>query len=306
MPAPQVRKELIRAYLEEGRGMGHGESYLAFIQLKRWNASPVSVQTAGVLPPFARQCHFLSRSEWLIALLLAWAGCHIREQFPMWPWEANHPLHGLDDDLDARLAKAPGTLDLCREADIRHGVFVGTNIPYIWTLDLVATQAWLPRDELGASVVSVKPLESEKYTGDIDPLARGPEKLEIERRFCSALSLPYFVADRTLYPGELLGQLELYSAAARIPDGHPIARAQDQLLHQHGHSMPATPPVEWRDRLVADYGLNQSQATYAVHNMFWHQRVDVDLSSDVDMESPIRPGGHVLRTALRSAIRGAM
>lgn len=302
MVAPRVTAALLRRYIDEGRGFGHGESYLAFIQLMRWNASPISVQTYGAVPPFSRRTHFLCRSEWLIALLLAWIGCHVREQLPMWPWRTPNALHGLNKSLDATLPWSPGTIALCRELGIDHGCFVGTSIPYVWTLDIVATLAWLPIEQSKAAIVSVKPLEHETYAGDTDPIARGPEKLEVERQYAKRTGLSYFVADRSLYPGHLLGQLELYSSAANLPPGHPAQVAQSRLLDSKGDSLTQEPPTAWRDRLMRDWRLSQPEADLAVSNIIWNQLIDVDLTQEIQMEDPIRPGGRGLQKALRQWI----
>ena len=302
MVAPRVTNALIARYIDEGRGFGHGEAYKAFIQLMRWNASPVSVQTFGRIPPFRRNAHFLCRSEWLISLLLAWVGCHVREQFPMWPWLAPSPLYGLHSELDSKLPWISGTLALCQNAGIDHGCFVGTTIPYIWTLDLVATLAWLPPEETLCALVSIKPLQSEEYTGDIDPISRGPEKLEVERRYAKELGWPYFLGDRSLFPGHILGQLELYASAAYLPANHVAKKAQEQLLDRYGELLDKLPPLEWRDRLVTDHGLTAVDADLAVHNIFWTQAIDVDLTQEIQMEDPIRPGGLALQESLRRHI----
>ncbi len=302
MAAPRVTIDLLRRYIAEGRGMGHGETYLAFIQLMRWNASPISVQTFGSIPPYGRRTHFLCRSEWLIALLLAWIGCHVREQFPMWPWRSPNVLHGLNPNLDATLPWSPGTIALCRELGIGHGYFVGTSIPYVWTLDLVATLAWLPIEQSKAAVVSVKPLAHETYAGDTDPIARGPEKLEVERQYAVQTGLSYFVADRSLYPGHILGQLELFSSSANLPRGHPVQIAQIRLLDSKGESLAQEPPTAWRDRLTKDWQLSQPEADLAVSNIIWNQLIDVDLTREIQMEDPVRPGGRALQQALRKSI----
>lgn len=302
MVAPRVTKSLIARYINEGRGFGHGEAYRAFIQLMRWNASPVSVQTFGRVPPFTRDMHFLCRSEWLIALLLAWVGCHIREQFPMWPWPSANPLYGFHADLDPKLGWTSGTLALCKAAGIDHGCFVGTSIPYIWTMDLVATLAWLPPEQTVCALVSIKPLQSEQYTGDIDPISRGPEKLEVERRYAQELGWPYLLADRSLYPGPLLGQLELYSSAACLPPTHRAKTARERLLDHYGESLSEHPPQEWRARLMAEDRLTPEEADLAVQNIFWTQAVDVDLTREIQMEDPIAPGGRALRESLRQHI----
>jgi hypothetical protein len=299
VPAPKITEALLTRYMSEGRGLGFGEDYRSFIQLARWNASPVSVQTIGRVPPFRRRMHFLSRSEWLIALLLAWIGCHVREQVPMWPWRSPHLLCGLNASLDPQLPWSPGTLALSASAGVRHGYFIGTRIPYIWTLDLVATMAWLPPEEITAAVVSVKPLSGEQYTGDTDPLSRGPEKLEVERLFSQALLLPYFVADRTLFPRNVLGQLELFSAGAYLDANSSLLIARDELLRRRGATLEAEPPCEWQRMLQTDHDLTENEAGLVVHNIIWHQLIDVDLSRELQMEDQVAPGGRKLQNALR-------
>lgn len=305
MPAPRVTPDLIRRYIEEGRGQGHGEDYRAFIQLKRWNASPVSVQTLGRVPPFRRDCHFLSRSEWLLALLLSWAGCHVREQVPMWPWRHPSPAYGLDRDPDGHLPWSVGTIELCRAASIKHGCFIGTRIPYIWTLDLVATHAWATPGSVSMTVVSVKPLRDERYSGDIDPIARGPEKLEIERRYAQELGLRYFVGDRTLYPSALLGQLEIFSSSATLCPNSATARARDALLDRRGGELSQLPPEEWLQLARTDLGLDEAQAINLVHHILWHQLVDADLSRELHFDDCVPPGGLKHRDALRRMLEEA-
>lgn len=303
MVAPRITERLLKGYVSEGRGFGHGEDYLAWIQLRRWNASPVSVQTRGSIPPFGRPASFLCRSEWLLALVLSWVGCHVREQFPMWPWPHMHPLYGLTLAQDEELLRSSGTLALCKRAGIDHGTFLGTLYPYIWTMDLCATLAWLPADEQTCALISVKPLSGEMYTGDIDPIARGPEKLEVERLFGLELELPYFVSDRSTYPGALLGNLEWLSNAAMVPTGHPVAIALASFLQQHGPTLNCCPPNEWKARLQTDFSLSIAEADTAIQNILWHQVVDVDLSHDLNMDVIPRPGGRRLRDAIRVNLR---
>lgn len=298
--APKITERLLKGYVSEGRGFGHGEDYRAWIQLRRWNASPVSVQTFGNVPPFRRSGSFLSRSEWLLSLVLSWVGCHVREQFPFWPWPHMHPLYGLVPDLDHDRLWSSGTLELCKRAGIDHGTFIGTSYPYIWTMDLCATLAWLPADQQTCAMLSVKPLSGELYTGEIDPIARGPEKLEVERQFALELDLPYFVADRSIYPGALLGNLEWLRNAAMFPSGHPVAAKLEQFLQRNGQELHCCPPTEWKDKLQADFSASSEEADFVVQHILWHQYVDVDLSHDVNLDAIPRPGGRSLREAVRA------
>lgn len=303
MVAPRTTWKLLERYIQEGRGFGHGELYRAFIQLRRWNASPVSFQTYGGVPPFKRGTNFLCRSEWLLALLFAWCGGHIREQLPLWPWRHPEPIAGLDPARDQTLKWSSGTIDLCSKAAIKHGTFVGTSIPYIWTLDLAVTWAWLPLAERSCSLISVKPLESEQYGGDIDPLARGPEKLEVERRYAAELDLPYFVADRSTYPGPLLGQLELFASAAAAPEDENSTRALRWIKEGGETTLQVEPPLEWRSRFVKDFGLTIECADYLLHHINWHQHVDVDLTQEVFNDRCIQRGGRALVLGLRADLQ---
>jgi hypothetical protein len=299
VPAPKVNWEHVAGHVA-GRGSGFGESYNPFLQLKRYNASPVSVQTSGRVPPFKRRMHFLCRSEWLIAILLAWVGCHVREQLPLWPWRHHHLLYGYLPNFDSA-ALVPGTLELCEEAGIEHGTFLGTNIPYIWTIDLNAIFAWMPPEEVSCALISVKPLDGEQYSGEIDPIARGPEKLEIERRYSVRVACSYFVADRTLWPGYLLGQLEDLSAAAYAEDS--IVMAVKRLLESRGTELRNEPPNDWGNRLRLDFGLNVERAQLATRFIIWNQFVDVDPSYYIDYNKVLRPGGKALIAAMRGFLQ---
>lgn len=303
MTAPKTTDRLLRSYVSEGRGFGHGEEYQPWIQLRRWNASPISVQTFGNVPPFRRKGSFLSRSEWLLALAFSWAGCYVREQIPIWPWPHMHPLYEQVHSANNDLPRSSGTLELCRRAGIKHGTFVGTSYPYIWTLDLCATLAWLPAEHQSCTLISVKPLSSELYSGDIDPIARGPEKLEIERQFARELMLPYFVADRSIYPGELLGNLEWLRNAAIIPTSHPIAIALNEFLQKHAHELHHYPPSEWKNIFQSDFMLTTEQADHATQHILWHQYIDVDLTRNINLDRVQRPGGLRLRDEIRGNLR---
>ena len=139
---PKTTWVRLKNHLQIGHGSGHGQGYRSLWELKRWNASPMSVQVLKPVPPFARSCHFFSRSEWLLAIVFSWLGAHVREQYPLWPWSHPHPLYGLNADRDAALPSSPGMMEICTKLGIDHGAFVGTRIPYIWTIALALASSW--------------------------------------------------------------------------------------------------------------------------------------------------------------------
>lgn len=298
---PKVTWESLRAAIKDGSGTGHGNDYKPFLEIKRWNASPISTQARKAVPPYSRACHFFCQSEWFLALLFSWLGALAREQFPAWPWRHPHPLAGLQPDLDAQLPWSAGMEDVCRSAGIKHGTFPGTDIPYIWTLDLALTIPWTGSDIPACCLVSIKPLESERYLY-VDPLDRGPEKLEGERRYARSLGIPYIVADRTKYPGDLLGQLEFLAGAAALPKGSQRWTILQRFLDAYGHELQDHPPLEWILRLQRDFDATRPEADYLIQHCIWHQIIDLDVSRFMDFSKRPIPGGRRLRSELRKTI----
>ncbi len=301
--APKVTWERVEALIKSGHGTSFDESYAPLLQIKRWNPSPMSVQVLKPVPPFKRKCHFFSHSEWYLALLFSWLGTHIREQFPIWPWPHQHPEYGKRPDVDATLPWSEGMEAICRDAGIKQGVFVGTDIPYIWTIDLCLTLPWVSDPAKACCLVSVKPLESERYLY-VDPLGRGPEKLEGERRYAQELGVPYFVGDRSLYAGPLFAQLEYLAEAASLPRNHPWSATLNRFLDAQGNEIASYPLCDVRDRLRKDYHATAEQATFLLNHILWNQLVDSDLSMPVKTSLPPRPGGRRLQVALRASIQG--
>jgi hypothetical protein len=142
MPKPRQKGmtyEKLRERILIGHGMGHGSGYLPWLTLRRKNPSPISNQVPSWMPPLGRAAHYFSRGEYHTALLLLWLGVKdLREQFPLWPLPHPHPLDGVQETADVVRPWAPGLLDIAREANIDHGHEIGTHLPYVASLDLVA------------------------------------------------------------------------------------------------------------------------------------------------------------------------
>lgn len=303
MPRPKVTWENVRRAVEVGLGVGFGDNYKPALQIKRWNASPVSVQVLKALPNFNRQCHFFSHSEWLLALLFSWVGCHIREQFPLWPWPSSHPEYSRFPELDYRLTSSVGMLDICKNAGIKHGNFIGTNIPYIWSIDLCAFMPWVDDITRATCFISVKPLASEQYL-QVDPLNRGFEKLEGERCYSKQLGINYYLADRTLFPGPIFANLEMLSPAAYLPNNHPCANLLQAFLDKHHDQLEINPISYIRERLIKDFKCEEAVASYIKNHILWNQFVDCDLSNHIkEVNQPIK-GGRKLIQSLRNSLSG--
>lgn len=296
--APKVTWDWVAETIQAGYGTGFDEAYQPILKIKRWNPSPVSVQVVETLPPFRRRCHFFSYSEYHMALLFSWAGAWLREQFPAWPWRHFHPEYGRNQEQDALLPQSPGMLKICKDAGIWHGNFIGTNIPYIWSFDLCLTLPWVESPRQRTALVSIKPLDADRFQ-HVDPLDRGVEKLEGERRYARQLGAHYLVADRSLFPGPLFANLDLYRRAAVLPHSHPLARAKMVLLERRADDLQTFPIAE-STRIAAEVcRLSLADATTLIHHCLWAQDIDCDLSRPVPPSKPPRPGGRRLRQAIR-------
>lgn len=303
--APKVTWDRLKALVDSGHGIGFGEQYQPFLQIKRWNPSPVSVQVLKPIPPFKRNCHFFSHSEYYLALLFSWVGAHVREQFPAWPWPHPHPDYSRFPAFDSDLPWSVGMESICREAGIRHGTFVGTTIPYVWTFDLCVHLPWVNSSSRATSLVSVKPLNSERYLYP-DPLDRGPEKLEGERRYAKQLGLPYFIGDRSLYPGPIFAELDGLAGSAMLPPQHPWSDTLKQYLDKHSGSLETNPLREIHERLMKDYKASCEQAAFLKNHIIWHQIVDCDISIPIRENLPPRNGGKALKQSIRKSIEGGI
>lgn len=296
--APKVTWDSVRDLIASGAGTGFDEAYRPILEIKRWNPSPASVQVVERIPPFRRQCHFFSISEYYIALLLAWAGAWIREQYPLWPWAHMHPEYSRNPADDATLPRSPGMRKICRDAGIEHGRYIGTHIDYIWSIDLCATLPWVPQPHQRTLLVSIKPLGSERYLYP-DPLDRGVEKLEAERRYARQLGAGYLIGDRSLYPGALFANLDLYRSAAVIPPMHPLVKAKAELSERRLEVLQTQPITESIHFIERDLSLTTKDATFLLHHLLWTQAIDCDLSNPIVFSKPPRTGGKRLRQALR-------
>lgn len=199
------------------------------------------------------------------------------------------------------LARSPGMIKICRDAGIGHGTFVGTDIPYIWSIDLCLTLPWIEVPAQRTVLASIKPLDSDRYQ-HVDPLDRGPEKLEGERRYARQLGVGYIVADRTQYAGPLFANLDLYRRAATLAPNSRLASARDNLLVGHAQDLQAQPIAD-SIRLAAEAcGISHADATTLLHHCLWTQAIDCDLSRDIHPAKPPPRGGRRLRKAVRDVL----
>ena len=290
----RVNWNVLFDYIAEGRGQGHLEQYRALIRITRRNFPRRSNQIVGVLPTHERRFDFLSRAEYLIALVWAWLGAlDIREQFPLWPFAHGHPLnHWPLARLQAR--RAPALLDIARDAGIDHGRYPGTSIPYIATTDLVMTIG----DPMAPTLLAVacKPSSQLKSASHE---TRMLERLELERRYFGALGVTFRVADGGDLNQVLTANLQMLApdktSRARLAALHDKHAAEERLKRRL--ESESIRDAVWA--LASDLRLTLTQGWDLFHSLAWRSEIDIDLTRPLHASLQMTSGGRARRAALR-------
>ncbi len=245
--------------------------------------------------------HLRSDAERNSLLLLYWLGaCDVRDQFPIWPWPHFHPSMGLPGH--DRALKMPGLLEIAREAGIDHGVYVGTNIPYVATVDLVST--WCSDGENFHFVFHAnKPYE---MVMTADPLDRIKERLELTRRYANIARIPQHVVHAEHYPPRLFVNLDVLRPL--------LTRArQQQLRALRDYGLVVERCSRWAYQQPLNVVLNETARYTSVcaaelqilsQLALWHQDVDHDLRGPLEPWSTLIPGGRALKEQLHPVWSG--
>lgn len=301
--APKITWDRLNDMISSGMGSGFGEAFKPWIQIRRWNPSPVSTQVIKPLPPFRRACHFLSKNEYSLGLIFSWLGCEFREQFPLWPWQHPHPETGRNFENDRYLAESIGLLQICSEAQITHGNFVGTSIPYIWTMDFCLHMPWVDDFKRATTMVSVKPIKAVVSKSN-DALDRTLEKLEIERRYCKSIDINYLPLDQAFFKKALIGNLDLLQSAAIIPKNTPTFTKLHSFIDKYEHKIQYSPLSFIDEILIKEYKCEKNTSILIRNHLIWNQIIDVDLLKPLNLSRIPQSGGRKYKTKLRAFLEG--
>lgn len=301
-PKPRRQKGMTQKKLCEriklGHGIGHGSGYLPWLILRRKNPSPYSNQVATSMPPLGRGAYYFSRGEYHTALMLLWLGVKdLREQFPLWPIAHPHPLDGAPGAAPITRPWSRGLLDIAREAGIDHGYEIGTGIPYVASLDLLATVPLSGGYKLVgfSSKPIVEPNEKVKW--------RTLERLELERRYTAGIGCPYFVSSSALIPKLTAGYLESWLDASTLFCA-PRLIAYAGEFAQHINNSLDLPINEVVIRGAQVLRMTTDEAWLLFRHCSWIQSIDIDPSKRILTSYPVQAGGRAMRDNLRRRFFG--
>ena len=275
--------------LKDGAGQGHGENYKPWLWIHRKNVSPCSNQVAAVMPGYQRQFHFLARQEHEVALICRWLGVEdIREQFPIWPWKHPHPIEGAVGVTEEYMGSR-GLLAIAKEADIDHGYYPGTDILYPSTLDLLLTiKGSNPHRRLIA--IALKPrtlLQGEKTK------PRLLERLELQRRYCVELNIPFLILDAETYPKQLIANLHWLSPSSLLPEHINPSDVNDFISKFNRNlDLPIHNCVKYVCELLQ---MDRLDGFLIFRHALWKGFIDINLTKPVMTSLPPRLGGALAR-----------
>lgn len=293
-----MTKKKILEQILLGFGQGHGSSYQPWLQIRRKNSSSKSNQVVSWIPPLNRAGHYFSRGEFHTALLLLWLGVRdLREQYPLWPIAHPHPLIGALGYQRLVCKWAPGLMEIANGADIEHGVNVGTNIPYVATLDFLAMACVEGEPRLVG--ISCKPISNQMA----EVKERTLERLELERRYMSAVGGGYFVSNSALVLSALAGQLEWWLDCATLHCAPELLVYADRFADMI-NGCDDLSVVEAVTRAIGLLSISNDAGWLLFRHCAWTQKIDIDPMVQIVMSYPIKRGGVEFRSKLRIKLFG--
>jgi hypothetical protein len=286
--------------IDAGRGQGHFDDYLPWLWIHRKNTSGQGNQVVDPLPGYRRASHFMAQVEWHVALLCIYLGARdVREQFPLWPWAHEHPLADYPGAQHGRRRRCAGLLDIADHLGIDHGREVGSEVPYVASLDLLVTVQ--RRNGIGLAGIALKPHD---LILSAEPNDRVNERLQLEVACMNRYDATHVVVDRRLLGPHTGGNLEFFSSGYRIPSALQVVSLQGDFLDRFLDIASTSSISEGINRAARGTGLDQMSANLLWRHLVWRQRIDIDITAPLELGRPLRGGGKDIARAISRELFG--
>lgn len=294
-----VTWNVLHQRIAAGRGQGHGNAYLPWLWIHRKNVSSRGNQVVDPMPGNRRASHFLAQVEWHVGLLCIYLGAlDVREQFPLWPQPHTHPLADYRPSQQ-RWNGCRGLIAIARELGVEHGREVGSDAPYVATIDIAAT---VKRPTgFGIAGIALKPHE---LILSSEPTDRINERLAMERVCMTDYGATHKVVDRSLLGHSTGGNLELLSSGARLPKRLQDKPMLSEFKKRFIDAATLTPVSRGIDRAGAALGLNPIDANLVWRHLTWHRHIEIDITLPLQMGMPLNLGGRKISDALTRELFG--
>lgn len=302
LPPPQTGKmteQKLTALLREGYGQGHLQRYKPWLRVTKRDFSPNSIIGHHPALELGRLHHPRSIAERKTIQLVKWLGAiDVREQYPIWPWEHAHPGEGLLGFENC--GRVRGLMDIAREAEIEHGVFAGTNIPYVATLDLLTS--W--RKENSRIILLALDNKPEGVVAVPRLVSRAKERLELARRYCAECNFRHLIFHAEKLPEELTSNLDALEPRMNALQRQeaiktPLYREVVQTLNEQAYTRP---PVALLSRIAGKRSVDPDKVNGLFRLALWRIDIDHDLSLVLDFSEPLCKGGEQLWKKMRGVL----
>lgn len=276
----RVTEDRILQWLDEGRGQGHYSEFLAWIQITRRDSPSGGNLQDRYIPQFNRHFALLSANELCFARFILWLGVDdLREGFPCWTVPHAHPLYLNPHYLPSQLPWSKGSIHCAETLHIRHPCFPRTKIPYIPTVDLLATLR--TQQSVRAVAFAIKPDEADVPLSEYDLV-----KLAITKEYCRQLEIPWLLVSSSMIPATLSSNLEvLLNYSGPLKDSQQkvwklfIEELNDRLT-------PDFPILNALCAIQQSLGLDKETVQAYFHRALWFRRTRIDLRQAVIMSQP--------------------
>lgn len=289
------------AAVRSGAGHGRGDNYKPWIRIRRKLSSPYSNLHSTHVPNYTRSLQLLSGLEFAAANVAVWLGAtEIREQHPAWPQPHEHPAGGYHPEIDQSLGEVPGLLGIARKAGIDHGVYPGTKIPFVATIDFtLGVGAW---HENRLVHWSCKPRE---LLDSAPNRARMHERITLERLYSTAVGAHHAVIDGTQFSKRLIENLDwlrpVRSELVELTAGAMLKDFASTFMEFADHESIHRSKCKAAEL----FGLEPRVADSHFRTAAWLGLIDIDLSAPILMSRQLTRDGGRTRAGLTDLLWGS-
>lgn len=279
-----LTRNRIQKAVAAGWGQGRDEHYHPWYRIRRNVASPVSNLYVLCNPLYrTRPFHLLSGIEFAAANFALWLGAtELREQMPVWPETHFHPGTGRAGE-DYPIQAAPGMLEIARREGIKHGVYPGTDIPFIHTIDLLAEV----NDRRGKRFICIASKPSSKANGPGG--SRVKERLHLEAMYANAIGATSCIFTENSIPRELSKNLDWLTPLASEWAEHRSSSLLRDFADEFMLQADNAPLRECRIHAARKTKLIDNELQ---HNLFrmaaWAGMIDIDLTQPIIFDRYMR------------------
>jgi hypothetical protein len=284
--------------IANGCGSGRMETYQSWIRIRRRASSPVSNQYSWPNPLHTRALQLLSGLEHTTANVAVWLGVtEVREQHPAWPYPHRHPASGINPDLDRQLGTVPGLLEIAKDAGINHGVYPGTKIPFVATIDFtLGTGHWSTNRLIHWSCKPRGLLESAPNR------ERMKERILMEQLYSHSVGGKHVVIDGSHFNGVLAANLDalcpLRSEYLTLKDSSRFLDYGSAFMDV-AHEATVSDAKEHAARLTR---LDEKDRETYFRAAAWCGRIDIDMEKPIVMSRLLQIDTRMVKSKLRNEL----